>query len=292
LPLATFISQQAASKCTNAPVKDARPLELGLMLLGIICAAVAVVAESHADARGHGESKTLIFGILVCVASLFSGAINLALAGVLGTTVSLNSLDTTVYMSVPAFLILSTPSLVYRHPVSTWPGYGDMTDWEILMKVLELRPASVGLVAVSGVLALFYNVLQYGIVQRLSASYTAFTGNFNKAATIALGLMVGLESLPPGVWGLVMVLACIGNIGAFTAYNVVKTQEANAEAPRRQGEQDAEALVCSSDEDDEDTSSSVCSGDYEEAGDSSDGVGKGGYMRRWSFRGTRRELGM
>jgi len=231
LPLATFISQRTASKCTGEAVKDARPLEIMLMLAGVFCAALAVVAKSHdAGDEGHRESRTLVFGIVMCLASLFSGAINLALAGVLGTSVSLNSLDTTLYMSIPAFAILSVPSLFYRHPVGGWPGHEDMTDWEILMKVLELRPTAFTLAAISGVLALFYNVFQYNIVQTLSASYTAFAGNFNKAATIALGLVVGLEALPPGVWGVVMLLACLGNIGAFTAFNVVKAS-AKKETP-------------------------------------------------------------
>merc|ERR1719333_1144337 len=97
-----------------------------------------------------------------------------------------------------------------------------MTDVDVLAKVWSERPLALVLVGISGVLSLFYNVFQYGIVQSLSASYTAFAGNFNKAATIAIGLLVGLETLPPGAWGMVMVAACLGNISAFTAFNVVK----------------------------------------------------------------------
>jgi len=67
-----------------------------------------------------------------------------------------------------------------------------------------------------------YNVLQYGIVQTLSPAHTTFAGNFNKAATIVLSLLVGLESLPEGKWGPVMLFAVFGNIVAFTAFNVVK----------------------------------------------------------------------
>merc|ERR1719433_877109 len=233
LPLATFISQRIASKCTNEPVKDARFIEILLMLLGVFCAAVAVVAKSHRAGEGNDESKTLIFGIVVCVASLFSGAINLALAGVLGTSCKLNSLDTTVYMSIPAFLFLVIPSLFYVHPVN-WPGYDALTDREVFMIVFEKKPSVVLLAAFSGVLALFYNVFQYGIVHSLSASYTAFAGNFNKAATIAIGIIVGLESLPPGIWGLVMVIACLGNIGAFTAFNIVKIKAKSDEGKQKE----------------------------------------------------------
>jgi drug/metabolite transporter (DMT)-like permease len=259
LPLATFVSQRAASKCTGEAVKDARPLELALMLAGVFCAALAVVAKSHDSDKGSSESRTLVFGIVMCLASLFSGAINLALAGVLGTAVSLNSLDTTLYMSIPAFVILSVPSLLYRHPVGGWPGMGEMTDWEILMKVLELRPTAVTLAAISGVLALMYNVFQYNIVQTLSASYTAFAGNFNKAATIALGLIVGLETLPPGVWGIVMVAACLGNIVAFTAFNIVKAGAKKDTPSFTRAEQ--EPLSDQADQGEEESGESSCGDD-------------------------------
>jgi len=235
LPLATFITQRTASKCTNEPVKDARAIELFFMVLGVCCAIIAVIAKSHVKSTGNDETKTLAFGIIVCVASLFSGAINLALAGVLGTSCKLNSLDTTVYMSIPAFLFLIPPSLFYWHPVS-WPGYGNVTDREIFMVVLHKKPSVILLAAFSGVLAFFYNVFQYGIVHSLSASYTAFAGNFNKAATIALGIIVGLENLPPGFWGIVMVCACLGNIGAFTAFNIAKMRAKHEEVKPKEVE--------------------------------------------------------
>merc|ERR1719461_1200539 len=71
LPLATFISQQTANKFTNEPVNNAWCIEILLMILGVCCAAIAVIAESHSGGEGNDESKTLIFGIIVCVASLF-----------------------------------------------------------------------------------------------------------------------------------------------------------------------------------------------------------------------------
>merc|ERR1712151_216371 len=90
------------------------------------------------------------------------------------------------------------------------------------MKVFTHSPTIVGLAIFSGVFAFGYNALQFNIVQNLSATHTAFAGNFNKAATIALALLAGLEQLPVGQWGSVMLLACMGNIGAFTCYNFVK----------------------------------------------------------------------
>merc|ERR1719192_1405898 len=96
-----------------------------------------------------------------------------------------------------------------------------MTDWSIFNIVLEKSPGTVGLAALSGALSLAYNTLQYGIVQCLTATHVAFAGNFNKALTIPLALLVGLEHLPGGMWGWIMLGACFGSIGAFAAYNMV-----------------------------------------------------------------------
>merc|ERR1712217_337928 len=102
-------------------------LEIGLMLLGVVCAAIAVIAKSHVKGNETGEGqKTLSFGVVICVISLFSGAINLALAGVLGTTIKLNSLDTTVYNAIPATILLLGPIFLYPHPVN-WPDYEPTT---------------------------------------------------------------------------------------------------------------------------------------------------------------------
>merc|ERR1712073_119918 len=86
---------------------------------------------------------------------------------------------------------------------------------------LTKSPGVVVLAALSGALSLAYNTLQFGIVQCLSATHVAFAGNFNKALTIPLALLVGLEHLPPGKWGLIMLFACFGSIGAFAVYNAV-----------------------------------------------------------------------
>eukprot|EP00929_Paragymnodinium_shiwhaense_P096460 TRINITY_DN5804_c0_g1_i1.p1 TRINITY_DN5804_c0_g1~~TRINITY_DN5804_c0_g1_i1.p1 ORF type:complete len:494 (-),score=99.86 TRINITY_DN5804_c0_g1_i1:439-1920(-) len=234
LPLSTFISQQVAAKVTGGEIKDLRISELMCMLLGVTCAAVAVVAEQmgakqDAHAAAHAAKDThsdLIFGVIVCIVSLFSGAVNLALAGVMGSSLELNALDTTVYMSIPAAALLVGPLFLYHHdvkkPWELYLGSKTATDWEIFEAVWSLSPTTVAFAFISGALALGYNVLQYGIVQSLSATHTAFAGNFNKAATIFLALISGLESLPEGVWGVVMMICVIGNISAFTAYNYLK----------------------------------------------------------------------
>merc|ERR1712151_1358799 len=134
--------------------------------------------------------------------------------------IKLNSMGTTVYNAIPATILLLGPIFLYPHPVN-WPGHGAMTDWSIFNIVWVKSPGTVGLAALSGALSLAYNTLQYGIVQLLSATHVAFAGNFNKAVTIPLALLVGLEHLPEGKWGIIMLFACFGSIGALAFYNVI-----------------------------------------------------------------------
>lgn len=227
LPLSTFLSQQLSAWVTGRAV-SCRSAEIVLMSLGVVCAAIAVVSEKHGAKEAPGQHN-LVYGVIVCIVSLLAGSMNLALAGVLGTMVELNPLDTTVYMAVPATVILLPFVFLWSHPTSSdeWEivmGSSTMTDWKVLSKVAELHPQTILLTLLSGVFALVYNILQYTIVQTLSATHTAFAGNFNKAATISMSLLLGMESLPEGYWGALMILGVVGNIACFTGYSLAKIQ--------------------------------------------------------------------
>ncbi|CAE8590967.1 unnamed protein product, partial [Polarella glacialis] len=163
-------------------------------------------------------------GVSCCFLSIFSGALNMVLAGVLGTSMKLNPLDTTCYMALPAGLVLLLPAMLVSHPMKGWPGFSSMTDWEVLGEVMSRNPAVLTPVLFSGVLAFCYNILQYTLVHKLSAAYAAFAGNFNKAATVALSLALGLEALPAGGYGNMFLLAVLGNIAAFSVYSAMKAQ--------------------------------------------------------------------
>jgi len=245
LPLSTFISQLALSRFTSTGErKDTDPRELLCMILGVVCAAVAVVAKTESKGSSS-ESSHMMLGVVVCVVSTFSGAINLALAGFLGEEVKLNPLDTTVYMSIPVILFLVGPIFLIAHPVP-WKGVGNMTDWQIFTEVCKLSPTTVMYACISGVLALAYNTLQFSIVQTLSATHATFAGNFNKAATIALGVIIGLEHIPVGSWGVVMTIAVICNILCFTVYNIIKLKNKGKEGytrtPLREDSRKVEAI--------------------------------------------------
>jgi hypothetical protein len=230
LPLSTFMAQQLSSVVTGERLKDCNATEIAFMICGMLSSIVAVYAKAQSSAQGSdsdAESDGFIFGVIVCIVSLFSGSMNLALAGVLGTTVHLNALDTTVYMSIPAVAILLPIIFFWSHPIADqdWVAYmhsDSLTDFAIFEEVWTLSKMTVFLAIFSGALALGYNVLQYGVVQSLSATHTSFAGTFNKFGLIFLSFLIGLETLPAGGWGLLMLAGILGNIGFFAAYNIVK----------------------------------------------------------------------
>jgi len=220
-PLPTFLAQKLVSWCTKDKAKDSSLVELGLMLLGVLCACIAVIAKMKSSGTLASESRNLVWGVTVCVISCFAGSTNLVLAGLMGTALKLNEFDTVVYTALPASaLLLAAMSIPH---VVMWGEDGTtLTDWEILEEVWESNQSVVYLAALSGVFALGFNLLKYGIVQRLSATHTAFAGNFNKAFTIVLAMLQGLEPWPSDGWGWLMVAAYTGNIAAFTGYNIAK----------------------------------------------------------------------
>merc|ERR1719277_2155545 len=221
-PLPTFLAQKLVSWSTkDKKAKDSSLVELGLMLLGVLCACIAVIAKMKSAGTLASESRNLVWGVTVCVVSCFAGSTNLVLAGLMGTALKLNEFDTVIYTALPASaLLLAAMSIPHVVP---WGEDGStLTDWEILEEVWDSNQGVVYLAALSGVFALGFNLLKYGIVQRLSATHTAFAGNFNKAFTIVLAMVLGLEQYPTDGWGWLMVASYMGNIGAFTGYNIAK----------------------------------------------------------------------
>jgi len=231
LPLSTYASQWILTKYTTGEGKPIKVLEISLMLVGVCMAGVCVWAKVSAAAEeaaakgdekssGGEETGTVMIGVAVCVLSLFSGSVNLALAGVLGTSVKLDSAGTVVYNSIPATILLIPFILFMPHPVN-WPGFGVSTDIEVAKQVWANSKSTFALAFSSSLASLVYNILQFGIVQYLSATHVAFAGNFNKAATLPLALAVGIDTLPGGKWGPIMIVAAMINICAFTAYNMI-----------------------------------------------------------------------
>merc|ERR1719384_2584684 len=193
LPLTTFLSQQGLSMCNLFPSKPFRILEIVLMCIGVTCAGIFTWASLQSKGGGKGTDSgamLLLIGVLVCIASLLCGSLNLALAGVLGTSVHLNPMDTVAYMAVPATIFLLPFIAFLQKPVpGEWPkvfGKDTATDYDIFMGLIGLCAKHEGAMRnlwfaiISGVFSFIYNIIQFTIVHTLSPSATAFGGNFNK----------------------------------------------------------------------------------------------------------------
>merc|ERR1719436_351382 len=271
LPLTTFLSQQGLSMCKLFPKKPFRILEIVLMCIGVTCAGVFTWASIQSKGGGKGSDSgamLLLIGVLVCIASLLCGSLNLALAGVLGTSVHLNPLDTVAYMAVPATIFLLPFILFLQKPVpGEWPkvfGKDTATDYDIFMGLIGLCAKHEGatknlwLAILSGVFSFIYNIIQFTIVHTLSPSATAFGGNFNKAALIFLSYIF-MDPLPKMPW-----CAVIGNIAAFSYYSFLqfkaKEEEKRAKEKETHAEKEMEDVMGSGDDSSSEESESSSEG--------------------------------
>mmetsp|Transcript_16627 Transcript_16627/g.31448 ORF Transcript_16627/g.31448 Transcript_16627/m.31448 type:complete len:461 (-) Transcript_16627:43-1425(-) len=222
IPLVTLVLQQLANQLNLLNAAPAGLLDVGLMVAGVVCAAVSALAESETSSSGPAP-RHLMLGVLMCSLGDIAAAMTLILASAFGSTLDppLNPLDTIFYMALPCALTLLPASLYASHPVD-WPNFGVLTDWEVYQKAHVLSPGIIFLVIASGIVSAGYNYIQYTVVQTLSASHAAFAGNFNKAATISLSICLGLETLPGGKWKFVMILGIVGNILAFTTWSYLQ----------------------------------------------------------------------
>merc|ERR1712050_727122 len=235
------------------------------MCIGVTCAGIFTWASIQAKG-GEGKGKDtgamlLLIGVLVCIASLLCGSLNLALAGVLGTSVHLNPLDTVAYMAVPATLFLLPFIMFLQKPVpGEWPkvfGKASASDWEIFMGLIGLCAKHEGAMRnlwfaiLSGVFSFIYNIIQFTIVHTLSPSATAFGGNFNKAALIFLSYIF-MDPLPKAPWGIIIMFAIIGNIISFSYYSYLqfKAKEEEKKAKEANDKGDAAAKVLEESDDD------------------------------------------
>lgn len=220
-PLSTALMQSTIMR----KKQDISAGEWACMSVGVFCATAVVIAQSGGPSGS--ASFAFFFGVAMSVASLFSGAFDFVFKGILGTSVKLNALDTTCYMALPAAFLTAAIGAVADKPVSkTWATAFTplMTDWDVFGKLWHVNPTIFGWVALSGILAFVYNIFVTFMVVEMSPATTAFSGNFNKAASILLSLLLLEGNLAPGLRGFTIVAAVLGNIAAFTLYNVLKSK--------------------------------------------------------------------
>lgn len=134
LPVTTFLAQPGLAMLGLYPLEHRDYKEIRLMIVGVVCAAVFVVAKILGSASGGlaSDGDNMWLGVLTCLASMLCASLNMALAGVLGKTNDLDPLDTVAYMAVPAVVFLLPLAIFVRKPVpGEWPkvfGTSQMTD--------------------------------------------------------------------------------------------------------------------------------------------------------------------
>merc|ERR1712241_399167 len=202
-------------------------------------------------------------GVIMCIASLLCGSVNLALAGVLGE-MKMSVYDTVAYMSIPAFLFLMPFCLIQKPVLGLWPkvlNKATASDFEILMWTSTNAPSTFELFALSGVFSFLYNIIQFTIVHTLSPSATAFGGNFNKAALVFLTLLLPflqVHKLPGYPCNLMIWMAVIGSVAAFSFFiylQILAKQKAGKEQEKtklNQGDDEDD------DDDDDDEGKGAC----------------------------------
>lgn len=218
-PVAILIVSFAQATITSRPMKKYSHVSYFLLLASVLFAAATVLVKSSGH-LGTKASAMLIPGIVVCVCSVLASASNVLVVAFLGSDLKLSPMDSVFYMSLPSALLLVLPACYVSH-LMPWEGAPPMTDVEVLRTIWALRPLVICVGGLSGVFAMLYNVLMYSIIQSMSAMAVEVASNFNKAATIALAMFVGLEGVPTeGVATLLAMIA--GNILSVTLFGVTE----------------------------------------------------------------------
>jgi len=225
-PLAILVVQVMVSRWIKLPSKPAKIKSV--VLLGVsACFGLLSILAKQVNAREDRENgvsfQAELVGVVVCLCSLFSAGLELIIVAILGSSVRLNAIDVGLYMAIPSFVLLLAPAVFWPHTVS-WVTAPAMTDMEVLREVVRLNPSMLWLVVLSGLIAMFYNMLLYFIIQTLSPLSTACASNFNKAAAVTFSLAFGLEHLPKDNAGVMMLVGLCGNLGTLTLFSIVDLQ--------------------------------------------------------------------
>lgn len=216
-PLSALVLQLFFAGWFDSEAFGIQPGKLLLLVSGVMCAAIALMAKYHDE--GPARSNHYGLGLALCFGSVAAASMELVVVVIIGKGMKMNSLDTILYMSLPAFMLITLPALYLRHPVS-YPYHPPATDWEIFWEVWKMKNVTVYLVLLSGVFALWYHLMLYITVRNLSPLYATYAGNFNKVAAIGFSICLGFESLPSAPWNVIMALAVLGNMASFTGYSL------------------------------------------------------------------------
>jgi uncharacterized membrane protein YgcG len=203
-------------------------LEVGLMVVGMICAAVFTMARVLGSEES-GQSRALLTGVVICCASLFCASLNTTVAGVLGN-MKMGVFDTVAYMSLPSVVFLIVPSVLAVRPLpGEWSAaFGSLNDMQILSVIWSYNKRAAAWLVLSGPLSFAYNVVQVAVVQMLAPAAEACAGTMNKALIILASLLIpSLRVSPlPGMPYIAWIWAsAVLNVSALAWYSYLQIAE-------------------------------------------------------------------
>jgi len=222
-PLLTHSMELGLQRFHGALTRATIIEEMCLLLTGCACA-VIVASCKHSSLAHPEDGHRFYFGLFVCVSSLFAAAVELLLVHRIRAKMQFSPFDMVLYMALPVCAILLVPIVFAKHHVA-WNGHEPTTDFRVLTEAASANSGVIILCMMSGVLAAVYNVIMYKVTCDLSPTFTTMASNFNKVASIAIAMIFNMESLPPGLHGMIFPVAVMGNAASLAGFGILKQRK-------------------------------------------------------------------
>lgn len=202
------------------------------VVLGTFFVLINVLASQPA---APSTQSTFTLGVAAGFLSTVGGACMFIIVELFkGSSIPLNAIDSTGYMSLPAAVLLTPWIFLFPHAAGNWPeslSGTSRTDSELLGMVSDHARLAAA-VALSGFAAYGYNILQFYTVQELSSTQTAFASNVSKAVLCLLSWILLEPATSPGkLRSWVVVLSAAGGLTCFFLYALSKAREPAPEEP-------------------------------------------------------------
>ena len=200
------------------------------VVLGTLFVLINVLASQPA---APSTQSTFTLGVAAGFLSTVGGAFMFIIVELFkGSSIPLNAIDSTGYMSLPAAALLTPWIFLFPHAAGNWPERlgTSRTDSELLGMVSDHARLAAA-VALSGFAAYGYNMLQFYTVQELSSTQTAFASNVSKAVLCLLSWILLEPATSSKLRSWLVVLSAAGGLTCFFLYALSKARKPAPEEP-------------------------------------------------------------
>jgi len=195
------------------------------LTLVFVCAGVAMVAYSDVNSSSLSSQSTSLLGVFFALAGVLASSFYTVLIGVLQKRLRMSSMQLLFNQAPPStfLLLICVPFLDNLHPQVGPPimDYANtLTIGSRPSLMTSLGQAPLGLVLLSGCLAVLINLSQFLIIAQTSSLSSTIVGHAKTVLIVGLGWYVAGKTMQD--WGFAGVLLSIGGI---VAYSWVKYEE-------------------------------------------------------------------